>query len=89
MDGIARDLDPGEPNRSNMYDLSLAEIRQRGINMLPQSLPEAIAELKQDEVVQSGLGVIADDFIKLKEAEWSEYHSQVSRWEVDRYLQMF
>ena len=89
MDGIARELDPGEPNRSNMYDLSLDEIRQRGINMLPQSLPEAIAELKQDEVVQSGLGVITDDFIKLKEAEWSEYHSQVSRWEVDRYLQMF
>ena len=89
MDGIARELDPGEPNRSNMYDLSLDEIRERGINMLPQSLPEAIGELKQDEVVQGALGVIADDFIKLKEAEWSEYHSQVSRWEVDRYLQMF
>jgi len=89
MDGIARELDPGEVNRSNMYDLSLNEISQRGIRMLPQSLPEAIAELKQDEVVQAGLGVIADDFIKLKEAEWSEYHSQVSRWEVDRYLQMF
>jgi glutamine synthetase len=89
MDGIARELDPGEPNRSNMYDLSLDEIRQRGINMLPQSLPEALAELKRDEVVQGGLGVIAPDFIELKEAEWSEYHSQVSRWEVDRYLQMF
>jgi len=28
----------------------------------------------------------AELYIKLKRREWSEYHSTVSQWEVDRYL---
>ena len=55
----------------------------------PQSLSEALEELKKDPVIQGALGVIADEFIGLKEAEYREYHSQVTQWEVDRYLTMF
>ena len=89
LDGIRRELDPGEPNLGNMYDLGLEEIRRRGIRLLPQSLPEALAELQQDEVVQGSLGVIYDEFVATREAEWSEYHRQVSQWELDRYLTLF
>ena len=39
--------------------------------------------------MQEALGVIYDEFIQIKEAEWDEYHSQVSQWEIDRYLMMF
>jgi glutamine synthetase len=56
---------------------------------LPQSLPEAIMELERDEVIQSALGPIYQEFVTLKKAEWAEYHAQVSRWEVARYLTMF
>lgn len=89
MDGIRRKLDPGEPNLGNLYDLGLEEIRRRGIRLLPQSLAEALQELKQDELVQSSLGVIYDEFAALKEREWWDYHRQVSQWELDRYLTMF
>ena len=89
LDGVRRELDPGEPNLGNMYELGLDEIQRRGIGMLPQSLAEALAALREDEVVQSALGVIYDEFITLKEAEWNEYHSQVSQWELDRYLTFF
>ncbi len=90
MDGIRNQIDPGEPNiGTNMYDISLDEHRARGIEILPQSLSEALAELKTDEVIQESLGPICDEFITLKEAEWSEYHKVVSQWEVDRYLTMF
>jgi len=57
--------------------------------MLPQSLPEALDELKRDPIVQAGLGPIYDEFVKIKEAEYSEYHSQVTQWEIDRYLTLF
>ena len=30
-----------------------------------------------------------DYFVKTKRDEWDEWHNQVSRWEVDRYLQLF
>ena len=89
LDGVARKLDPGEPNLTNMYDLGLDEIARRGIRMLPQSLAESLEALRSDEVVQGALGVIYDEFVELKEAEWKEYHRQVSQWEIDRYLTMF
>ena len=89
MDGIVRKLDPGEPNSGNLYELGLAEIDRRGIRLLPQSLHEALGELREDEVVKGALGVIADEFVELKEKEWAEYHAQVSKWEIDRYLTLF
>ena len=88
LDGVRRELDPGEPNLGNMYELGLDEIKRRGIGLLPQSLPEALAALREDDVIQAALGVIYDEF-ELKEAEWREYHRQVSQWELDRYLTMF
>ncbi len=89
LDGVRRGLDPGEPHLGNLYDLGVEEIRRRGIRQLPQTLAEAVAELRNDEVVQGALGPIYDEFVTLKEAEWREYHSQVSQWEIDRYLTMF
>ncbi|MCL0100178.1 glutamine synthetase [Dehalococcoidia bacterium] len=86
---MRRELDPGKPNLDNMYELGLDEIKRRGIQTLPQNLNEALSELRKDEVVQSGLGVIYDEFINLKESEWNDYHSQVSEWELNRYLTFF
>ena len=86
LDGIERELEPGEPNLGNMYERSLDEIRASGVGVLPQSLAEAVDELRRDEVVQSALGPIAAQFIEWQAAEWAAYDSQVSRWEVDRYL---
>ena len=55
LDGIERELDPGEPIIGrNMYETPLEEVRSKGIRYLPQSLSEAIDEFERDEVVQSG-----------------------------------
>jgi glutamine synthetase len=89
MDGIANQIDPGEPNLGNMYERSLSELRESGIKLLPQSLWEAVEELRQDEIVQSALGPIAEEFIDLKIKEWETYDGQVTRWEIDEYLTFF
>ena len=89
LDGIKRKLDPGEPHLGNLYDLGLEEIRRRGVRMLPQSLAEALTELKHDDAVKDSLGVISDEFIEQKESEWREYHRQVTPWEIQRYLTLF
>jgi glutamine synthetase len=89
LDGIERELEPGEPNLGNMYERPLDEIRASGVEILPQSLTEAIEELRQDEVVRAALGPIAEEFIAMKADEWASYDSQVSRWEVDQYLTSF
>ena len=89
MDGIANKREPGEPNLGNMYERTRAEITADGTKILPQSLPEAIAELRDDEVVCGALGVIAEEFIDLKTREYETYAGQVTPWEIDQYLTFF
>jgi glutamine synthetase len=89
MDGINNKIDPGDPNLGNMYEQPLAKVREQGIEILPQSLWEAIESLQSDEVIKGALGVIADDFIDLKIREWQTYHDQVTPWEIDEYLTFF
>ena len=40
-------------------------------------------------MVQGGLGVIAEEFIKVKTAELHVSEQQVTSWEIDRYLTLF
>ncbi|WP_419659201.1 glutamine synthetase 3 (Glutamate--ammonia ligase III) [Desulfosarcina variabilis str. Montpellier] len=87
MDGIKNKIDPGDPIiGENVWNLSFDQRRERGMHLLPQNLLEAIEALEADEVVRSGLGPIADEYIKLKKGEWGEFMKHVTPWEVDRYL---
>lgn len=89
LDGIEKELHPGEPHNLNLYDLSNAQLKDKGIHTLPQNLNEAIDALESDEVIKKALGVLADEFINLKRMEWVEYMRHVSQWEVQRYLEFF
>ncbi len=89
LDGIKNEIDPGEPNLGNMYERTLAEIRGKGIGILPQTLWESVNELREDEVIMGALGPIADEFVALKISEWEAYDKQVTDWEIDQYLTSF
>jgi glutamine synthetase len=86
LDGIARELDPGDPNLGNLYSADLETMARRGVSALPQSLAEALGHLERDEVITKSLGPIADEFLRLKRDEWREYHAEVESWELRRYL---
>jgi len=90
LDGIDRQLDPGPDITEDLFALTLAQIRERGIGLLPQSLAEAVAALEADDVVRGALGsTLAAEFIRLKRLEWTEYARHVSAWELDRYAAVF
>jgi len=91
MDGIERDLDPGEPIIGrNMYEMPLEEMLRDGHRWIPQSLDEALNEFERDEVVQSSLGPeLTREFLRVKRQEWVRYQNNVSRWETDQYLTLF
>jgi glutamine synthetase len=91
MDGIARNLDPGEPIVGrNMYETSLEQMKREGLRYIPQSLAEALDEFERDEVIQAALGPkLSAEFLRVKRQEWVRYHSTVGRWEVDQYLTLF
>jgi glutamine synthetase len=91
LDGIHRKLDPGEPaSGRNMYTLTLDEMKRRGVQLIPQSLPEALDAFEADPVIQGALGPeLAAEFMSVKRREWVSYHNTVSAWEIDRYLTLF
>ncbi len=90
LDGVQRKLDPGEPQNLNLYELSPAELKARGIAVLPQNLGQALDALAADPLFGEKLGTaLIAEFIKLKRMEWIEYSRHVSDWEVNRYLEFY
>jgi glutamine synthetase len=90
LDGIDRRLDPGPACTDDLFDLSLAAIRARGIAVLPQSLNEAIDALESDAVVTTALGeTLTAEFVGTKRDEWLGYARHVSAWEMQRYAALF
>jgi len=90
MDGVERELEPGDPLNINLYALSAEERIAQGIEILPQNLGEAIDELEADSVLTDAIGKeVMGEFIKLKRDEWVEYCRHVSDWEVQRYGEFF
>ena len=90
LDGIEQDLDPGDPEFVNMYELSEDELEARGIRQLPQTLLEAVTAFEQDELGQRVMGEeLFRSYIDLKKSEWWSYHNAISQWEIDEYLTKF
>ncbi len=101
MDGIDRKLEPGAeaaccPAESAKEDKAEGGVEGLptawsktavGVERLPETLWEAVASMEQDAFMKQVLGA---DFVRLytdaKKAEWKEYMSQVSEWEVEKYL---
>ncbi len=87
LDGIRRGLPLPDAAEEDLYHVSPLA---RGLETLPGSLGEALAELQRDEVISEALGThIVERFIEAKQQEWDEYRSFVSQWELDRYLPIF
>jgi len=56
MDGVEKKMDPGEPNNTNLYEWSDAQLKKAGIGVLPQNLNESLDALEADKVVCEGIG---------------------------------
>ena len=90
LEGIEQDLDPGDPIDLNMYELSEAELAERGVRSLPRTLLEAVEALAADSLAKTVLGAdLHRAFIEVKLREWWSYHNSISKWEYDNYLTKF
>jgi glutamine synthetase len=90
LDGIERELDPGEPKNINLYALSEEERKEQGIDILPQNLNEALNALEADTILAERMGEeVVAEFIKVKRNEWIDYSRHVSDWELKRYTEFY
>jgi glutamine synthetase len=87
LDGIQKKTEPPEPTELNVYDLTYEERKERGIVSLPESLSEALEEIEQSQFMKEVLGdTLYKNFLHEKHCEWDLYRTQVTPWEVERYI---
>ena len=87
LDGIEKGLTPPNPISRNIYEMTAEERSACGLESLPGTLEAAIRALEADSVVLDALGPhTALQYITGKLREWEEYRTQVSQWELDKYL---
>jgi glutamine synthetase len=88
LDGIDRKLTCPEPlNNLNVYELSEEERRDHNIGMLPGSLLEAVNAFETDPILQDALGKpLTEAFVNARRTEWEVFRTQVTDWEINRYL---
>jgi len=77
-----------------MFKTSAAEREKMGIKTLPANLLDATRELENNDVMRKAFGShegrdYIDYFIERKRIEWTTFHEQISKYELDRYLQLF
>ena len=78
-------LPPGAED--DVWQVSEQERRALGMTPLPTSLAEAITAMEGSELVAETLGEhVFDFFLRNKRAEWQAYRSEVTPFELGRYL---
>ena len=90
MEGIKNKILPPESVDENIYEMTDVVKNALGIEELPASLREAITEFQKDQFMQEVLGEeLSQKLIESKRAEYREYRTQVTEWEINEYLQKF
>ena len=87
LDGIKNKLEPPLPIEENVFSMDNAARAKRGIGLLPGSLREALDVMEKSDLVREALGDhVFHSFIENKRVEWDMYRTQVTDFELKRYL---
>ena len=83
LDGIRRELAPPPPVAGLIYELPEEELGE----LLPATLPDALAALEGDELLVDALGAdLVSTFKTIKEYELNRFNHWVTDWELREYL---
>ncbi len=87
LKGIEENYELPDGAEDDVWELSPGERRALGYEPLPASLSDAINVMENSELVAETLGEQVFDFVlRNKRAEWDEYRSQVTAFELERFL---
>jgi glutamine synthetase len=90
LDGIERKLKAPKAVEENVYKIEPPDLEAMGIDVLPRSLWEALQYFRKSRLAESILGkTLHDKYYEIKLREWDEYSIQVTKWELDKYLELY
>jgi glutamine synthetase len=90
LDGIENKITPPPQVNKNIFTMSQREKKRLRIEALPSNLLRAVEIMEKSKLMRETL----DDhvffhFINAKKDEWNKYISQVHKWELDSYLELY
>ena len=89
LKGIEEKYELPPEAEDDVWSLTENERKAMGIAPLPRNLDEAIRTMETSELVAETLGEhVFDFFLRNKRAEWQDYRSQVTQFEIDRLMPM-
>ncbi len=87
LDGIEKGMKLPPEASNNIYEMTEAERAEAGIDSLPEDLYNAIKEFESSSFVREALGDHVCDFlVRNKWAEWDDYKTLITPYELQRYL---
>lgn len=87
LKGIENNYELPAPVEEDIFEMNLQRRAEAGIDSLPGSLAEAIACTESSQLVREALGDhIFENFLANKKIEWDQYRTQVTGWELEKYL---
>ncbi len=87
IEGIKNKISPTKPVERNIYSLSERERKKHNIHHLPESLGHAIGLMEDSSLLKVTLGDhVFNNFLHVKRSQWEEYRTQVTPWELEKYL---
>lgn len=88
LDGIRQQMPLPNPLEETILQQNRARLRQ--VEVLPNSLRQALEALAEDQVVLAALGpYISDRYLAAKRQEYEAYSQQVTAWELERYFSRY
>ena len=90
LDGIESGMTAPAEITENIFAMDSTTRAAHGIDNLPGTLHDALEALRADPLMVDTLGEhVFPQYISGKEKEWDEYRTQVSSWEIDKYMIMY
>ncbi len=87
LKGVAEGYELPVEADANLFEMDDAALTKLGIEQLPQSLADALNLMERSELVHDALGEhIFEWFLRNKRNEWRGYKTQVTPFEITRYL---
>jgi glutamine synthetase len=90
LDGIRRQLDPGEPVTVDPATLSDSEREDIGAHRLPRTLSEALDALESDQLLMTALGPLrSSSYLAVKRSEAAAFAEHDTEWECFQHFTKF
>lgn len=90
LDGVDKELDPGEPVQTDPAFLSNEELAARRIKRLPTDQMEAIIALRADRIMMDALGPeLANAYLAVRTSEYAAFRRETTGFEIQQHIFKF